>query len=476
MMGFRRRPQSIFKRQFFAFLFLVLIIFMVFSIIIPAIVYNFTMIDRRNSLENNANRMARFVSLATQEPLQNQIYVMLLDNLAKSLDAEALICDTAGTIVLSVGPSDTDLRGYVISERYTRPVLTAGRFSEVITLTGIYDHPTYTVGLPITSRDGSVIGIMFLSSSLTSMGTLFFRTGRIFILFMFLILLIALVLSYFLARSLINPLNNMLTSVNRFESGDFTARAPRSGDIEMIQLSDAFNSMAVSMQKLEDLRRDFVANISHELRSPMTVIAGFIEGILDGTIPREKQNEYLIIIKEEIGRLTRLINSMLDISRFGEDNTQPLSFSTFDICELVRSILIRFEGKINEKHLTVQTAFSSNSINVRANSDGMTQVINNLLDNAIKFSPEGGTVSLDIKKTHDQVWIGVKNTGADIPADSLPFIFDRFHKADKSRGENKHGLGLGLYIVKSIVAKHGKKISVTSQQGVTEFVFSIDAD
>ena len=243
--------------------------------------------------------------------------------------------------------------------------------------------------------------------------------------------------------------------------------------LEMQELATAFNNMA-SLQKSEYQRQEFVANVSHELKTPMTTIGGYVDGILDGTIPAQKQEKYLRIVSDEVKRLSRLVRSMLDISRLQDQQGIPdEKKSRFDLCECVGQVLITFEQKIIEKQLEVDVTFPEHPVLTRANEDYVTQVMYNLIDNAVKFCPQGQVLGIRIREGDSKAYISVSNQGQTIPPEELSLVFDRFHKIDKSRSQNRDGWGLGLYIVKTIVCAHGEDISVTSRDGKTEFTFTM---
>ncbi|HAA24673.1 MAG TPA: sensor histidine kinase, partial [Ruminiclostridium sp.] len=223
----------------------------------------------------------------------------------------------------------------------------------------------------------------------------------------------------------------------------------------------------------EKMRRDFIANISHELRTPMTSINGFIEGILDGTIPAEKQKDYLNIVKDEVKRLQRLVSDLLDIARM-EAGEMTMNISTFDICEVVRIGVIYLQKELEDKNLNFRANFEREAMFVSADKDAIQRVIINLLHNAVKFTPEGGNISVTVFEAKGKAEISVSDSGEGIPEEDLPYVFDRFHKADKSRSKDKTGVGLGLYIVKNIIKAHNEYITVQSKTGEgTTFTFHL---
>ena len=261
-----------------------------------------------------------------------------------------------------------------------------------------------------------------------------------------------------------------------FGHGNLEARVKVEDDYseEMEELALAFNNMASSLQKSEYQRQEFVANVSHELKTPMTTISGYIDGILDGTIPEQRREYYLQIVSDETKRLSRLVRSMLDISQLQKEEGIPDEKKLhFDLEECAGQVLITFEKKINDKHLNVDVDMPEHPVYTMANRDYITQVIYNLIDNAVKFCPEGGNLGLRIREGGSKAYVSISNDGDTIPPEELPLVFDRFHKLDKSRSQNRDGWGLGLYIVKTIVCSHGENISVSSKDGKTEFTFTM---
>jgi signal transduction histidine kinase len=241
------------------------------------------------------------------------------------------------------------------------------------------------------------------------------------------------------------------------------------------ELAAAFNAMADSLASAEERRREFISNVSHELKTPMTTIAGFSDGILDGTIPPEKEREALMVVSSETRRLSRLVRRMLDLSQLqAKENDTITAQEQFDISEIMCRVLVSLESKVNARHLDVDCQIPEEPVTVWGDPDGITQVCYNLLDNAIKFSTEGETLGISVSANKNgKAYISVRNKGEPIPPDELDLIFDRFHKSDQSRSVDKEGVGLGLYIVKTILNNHKENITVTSEEGVTEFTFTL---
>ena len=270
------------------------------------------------------------------------------------------------------------------------------------------------------------------------------------------------------------PLKEIADMARKFGHGEFGARVNgyENRRDEVGELAEAFNAMADSIAKSEARRSEFVANISHELKTPMTTIAGFSDGILDGTITPDHEKAALQTISSETRRLSRLVRRMLDLSRL-QSAENITAQEQFDVSEVLLRVLVSLETKINARHLDVDTQIPEGAVLVWGDPDSITQVCYNLLDNAIKFSAEGSTLGLSITTKGGKAYVSVRNTGQTIPPEELPLIFDRFHKSDKSRSVDREGVGLGLYIVKTILNSHKENITVSSENGVTEFVFTL---
>lgn len=257
-------------------------------------------------------------------------------------------------------------------------------------------------------------------------------------------------------------LKQMSEQAKKFAKGDFSGRIPVKGKDEVGQLTRAFNDMADALDKEESVRRDFIANISHELKTPMTTIAGFIDGILDGTIPESKQKHYLTIVSEEISRLSGLVASMLSLARIDSGKT-TIYKTKFSLISTIVNILLTFEDRLEEKKIEIVGLETADGLSVYGDQALLHQVLYNLIENATKFTPQGGEITFHAESKGDKLYFSVKNSGKGISQKDLPFIFDKFYKTDKSRSEDKKSMGLGLYLVKTIINLHGGEITVTSE-------------
>ena len=288
------------------------------------------------------------------------------------------------------------------------------------------------------------------------------------------VMIAAVFAAYVMTERLIRPLRVITETAKKYGKGDFSERVPIEGDDEVAELAGALNNMAESLDSLEKMRNSFLANISHDLRTPMTTISGFIDGITSGAIPEDKHEYYLGVISAEVHRLSRLVTQLLDVSRL-ESGERKFNFTNFDIAEMARIILISFEQKIESKRLDVGFETDSDEMYVYADEDAIYQVLYNLCHNAIKFSNEGGKFIIRISVNQDKkVQVSVFDEGQGISGEDTKMVFDRFFKTDKSRGLDKNGVGLGLYISKTIMDAHDEKIWVESKDEQNcEFFFTL---
>ena len=288
-----------------------------------------------------------------------------------------------------------------------------------------------------------------------------------------LILILTVLLSFRqISRKLVGPLQELSDVAESFAGGDFSRRVSEEGG-DVTPLLRTFNQMADRVEENEKNRQVFVSNVSHDLRTPLTTIGGFVQNMADGNIPVEKQGRYFGIIMDEVNRLSRLVQTLLETSRM-TSGQRKYKFEPMDLCELARVTLLSFENLLEEKKLEVDFDCDHDSMKVRADKDAIQQVIFNLVDNAIKFTPEKGELSLSVRLYGEKAVFGVRNSGEGIPEEELKNLFDRFYKSDRSRGLDKKGMGLGLFIAKSIISAHGEEIWVESRYGdYTQFFFSL---
>lgn len=339
-------------------------------------------------------------------------------------------------------------------------------------LGGILPGKRAVRGIPLKIGELTV-GAVFVCSTDETINELISSAIKAIITICIWVLFATLVAVYFISERIISPLKEMSKAAKSFASGRLDVRVPVTGRDEISELAVAFNDMAASMSELETMRSSFLSNVSHDLRTPMTTISGFIDGIIDGTIPKDKHEYYLRMIGDEVRRLSRLVSALLDVSRI-QAGERKFNMDAFDICEMARVILISFEQQIEKKRLDVEFDVEDENAFVYADRDAIYQILYNICDNAVKFSTEGGKYRIKITEMDKRIFVSVYNEGIGIPSDELPHVFERFYKNDKSRSLDKLGVGLGMYIAKSIIDAHNEEIWVKSKYGeYCEFVFTV---
>ena len=481
MKKLRKQFQGLYWRQLFVTAGTVMLTLLLLGASFFSLSYNYAREQRSDEITAQARVMSQLsVSylengryLSIEELRSDPAFQQLASFAAMVSDVDFMICDVDGHVLLS---TDQNLDGMVLTmpEDMTRDIMDNGSTSRRSDLGGLYESKQFIVGVPVVNTETQgVVGEVFAVSAMTSLDIMWRGFVGLFFMTAFVSLMIAFMASSITAMRQVKPIREMAQATRLYAEGDFDVRMRDYGrNDEVGELAASFNNMAESLQQTERQRREFIANISHELKTPMTTIAGYTDGILDGTIPPENERKYLQIISDESRRLSRMVRRMLDVSQL--QVMDPLrNGNHFDICESMRRVLISMEQKINDRHLDVEADIPEEPILVLGDNDMITQVIYNLLENAAKFAREGTALYLGVTPVDGKARVTVRNLGETIAPEELPLLFERFHKSDKSRSEDKDGVGLGLYIVKTILEQHKEKINVTSENGVTTFTFSL---
>jgi signal transduction histidine kinase len=359
-----------------------------------------------------------------------------------------------------------------VSEDLLNEINSNGEYFGMGTLSGLFSEDYYIAGVRCLDEEGNTIAVVIAATMAAETRALMQDVMRTYVLIVFLTLILTLIISWFLSDILTRPLKGIVGAAKQFARGKFDVRVPEDNYCDEIdELAVSFNNMVSILQQQEALSRDFVANVSHELKTPMTSISGFADGILDGTIPPEKHRHYLEIISQESHRLSRMVVRMLDTARIesGEIVITPMPF---DLSDTAIQVLLSFEKQLENKKLDVNVDLED-YLMVNGDHDYIYRVVYNLVDNAVKFVEENGRLTIKTEISGKTARFTIRNTGSEIPQEDLPHVFDRFYKVDRSRSMDRTGAGLGLYLVKSIVILHGGNISVGSNNGETEFSFTI---
>lgn len=484
----RRSPGSMFKRLFTLMTATMLLCIFVAGFSLMFFFVSFWKNDRLTSLADDALSLAQSVEAFYRDKSvsggldETAVVSGFMAAVRDSGDAVVFITDENGKITMcgDHGGSSEDCPVHFDSV-FPREILDkcteTGKeysFDEPIKGFGSSENDTFLCAVaPYRTQDGICYAVCMQSliSAYLPYTTEFVRmiilTGLIAVLLSF---FSSLAVSYKMAK----PLKKITDITHEYGEGNFTERISELDTYsELTELAEAFNSMADNLAVTEQSRSNFVANVSHELKTPMTIISGFIDGMLDGTIPEEDREKYLKIVSDEVKRLSRLVVAMLNMSKIEAGKLIP-SLAEVNLADLICRTVIGFEKVVNDKDIRVIGLDSLE--NVTANADGtlLTQVIYNLFDNAVKFTPHGGTISLSLTSDKKNAVIKIRNSGKGISAEEQALVFDRFYKVDKSRGLDSKSFGMGLYIVKSIIELHHGTISINSEEnGYTEFVIKL---
>lgn len=467
--------RSLFTRLMVTYFVIILITLIVLGLLLSAFFQNYILQQRRGELIQEANLLNPFIESFLNGYMDKRSLESIFKVVDRYKDTTIWVADQSGIIGISYSSSIQD------KEKWEDLKLTDEEFMRVlkgniVTRTGRFGNrfpgPVLTVGSPLKVNN-RIRGAIFIHSSVEEIKNTLKDIYANIWWAAFTSAILSIIFLYWLSRRISQPLIQMNEISREIAMGDFRKRVKVVNQDEMGQLASNFNAMADSLAKLEEMRKNFVANVSHELRSPLTSIRGYIEGVLDRTIQVNEQEKYLKVALQETKRLNKLINELLDLSQI-ESGQFPLNISSFDINETIRRVLIAQEDRINHKNMDVKVDFQEEQCFVEADQDRIQQVLVNLLDNAIKYNREEGQLCIKSWSHNDKVYVRIQDQGLGISKEDIPHIWERFYQVDKSRTPNRGGTGLGLSIVKKIIEEHEQNIWINSKNGEgTAFIFSL---
>ncbi len=484
--------RSVFTKYMVAFALIIFVSFILLALIISTIINHYANQTIREDVQDTSFAAANILSFnykrnesedfATYILTQREAVERVIGGLKNEMTGNRhlmLVTDADGTLLVGTQIFDADLADDMLGvpSDIVAQLHAGGVYAERGNLGGYLSEAYIIHACPVLDSEGRIVGAVFSCSSSAREAELVRVMNRTVVMASLWVMLAAVIAVYFLSERITSPLRSMTEAAKSFAHGKMDARVDVHGNDEISELGLAFNNMADSLEETEKMRNAFLANVSHDLRTPMTTIAGFVDGMLNGAIPPEKQPEYLEIVSSEVHRLSRLVTQILDISKL-ESGDRKFTNGRFDICDMARVILLSFEQKIEAKQLDVQFECDEDEMFAYGDKDAIHQVLYNLCDNAQKFSREGGVYRIAINSvSRETLEVHVYNEGQGIPTEDLPYVFDRFYKSDKSRGLDKVGVGLGLYIVKTILEAQHQKIEVKSVYGeYCEFCFTLTKD
>ena len=371
------------------------------------------------------------------------------------VDSDVNFSEKPAMVIDSFDPTDMGSHYYTIGDFY-----------------GMFEEETLSVAAPIT-YNFRIRGYVLIHTSMALLNQERDRLLNVTYLTLLFIFILSLLILAVFTFSVYHPLMKITEAARQYALGNFKFEVPVYEEDEIGQLAATLNFMAHELADTDEYQKKFVANISHDFRSPLTSIKGYLEAILDKTIPPEMQEKYLNIVLMETERLNKLTSGLLTLNSF-DTKKNRLDITEFDINKVIKNTVSSFEGRCRERHISIELLFDSREQFVLADVSKIQQVLYNLLDNAIKFSPNESEITIETTLRHEKVFISVKDEGTGIPRDSITKSWERFYKTDLSRGKDKRGTGLGLAIVKEIITSHGEHINAISTEGVgTEFIFTL---
>ncbi len=479
--------KSVFAKYITAFILILVISFCMMLSIIVSLVNNYSINIRSEIVKSAARSAESYLALRFEQSEFHNFRDFVSDNRNDVFDLvnsvaincdglSVMLADSNGNFILYAHPDESDYFHTTVSlPQNMIDNLSANKDAQLLgTLSGLFDSVYISYATPVLDENGIYCGSVIASTSGNSVVMLLDRMIKTIVVSSIWVMIATLIAVYFITEMVTGPLREMSKAAKSFAIGNFDVRVPVRGNDEVAELATAFNNMATSLANFENTRNTFMANVAHDLRTPMTTISGFIDNILIGAIPKDKEKHYLGVIKEEVKRLSRLVSSLLDITRL-QAGDRKLTMIDFDICELARLILISFEQKIDLKNLDVSFECENDRMLVHADRDAIYQILYNICDNGVKFAAENGKFRISIR-THEKkkILVSIYNSGIGIAPDDIPNVFERFYKADKSRGIDKNGVGLGMFIAKTIIDAHGERIWVESKQNeYCEFFFTL---
>ena len=472
----RSRLRGVYMKNYISIVLLVSLSLIILGAAFAGMSYSFIARERTEDMLASARSvggMLRAYARDSDTGLEG-INIRALLSWSSGLTGFHLIVTDAQGVVVNCSDQNPDCghMGRTVPSGAVMSVNRSGSYTGHSDLGGVLASKRFVAAVALPA--GPIQGCVFVSDYAGKTRGTWGSLAQIFIVAAIVVVILSFFIAYIVTRKLTRPIKEMSDAARSYTKGDFTPRVQDvGGDDEVSELAESFNAMADSLERSERSHRELIANVSHELKTPMTTIAGFADGLIDGTIPKEREEEYLKVISSETKRLSRLVRGMLDMSQLQSVTPMELMSRSFDLLEVVCQSLLSLEQKITSRDLDVETVLPEEPVFVTGDGDAIAQVVHNLLDNAAKFANPGTNITLKLWRSEGRAYVSVANRGETISKDELPLIFERFHKTDRSRSQDRDGVGLGLYIVKTILDSHDSHIYVSSRDGLTTFVFDL---
>ena len=469
---------TIFKKQFFFTVFLVAVSFLIMSFVLSRVFESYFTTQQIQMMEIQASRIAALFGETYSGSILTGVTTLReinkeLQTLHDYLSASLILINTDYIVTTATSDIYLDVYGVSIRLEDLEPLMSGEPVSLNGRLGNIFSVPVLTVGYPV-KFGGTVMGAVLLNASIPELDKTISEVFRITFVCILITLAISFLFVYFSSLNITKPIMQMNEVAKIIANGNFEKRIEVQSKDEVGQLATSFNHMAASLESQERLRQEFISNLSHDLRSPLTSMRGFLQAIIDGTIPQERHEYYIKVVLEESERLSKLANDVLDSSKLQEESINLIK-EKIDINETIIRSALRFEARVAEKNLDMSINLVEDKVYVCVDTEKIQRVLHNLIDNAIKFTNDGGKICIENTLSAGKIYISITDTGKGIAPEEQKRVFDRFYKVDASRGEDKKGSGLGLSIVKDFVKAHGETITLSSELNVgSTFTFCLE--
>ena len=447
------------------------------GVVIGALMSGFVMREQKQDVANEIAVVSELYFNTTAASVGENAAILELNTIARHYDALIQIISLDGTMAQYASGSKWDS---IMSTRYTEEEITrmlnavSGLDSSSVRFIQQKGSFQMLIGSKALLEEGVATHVIRFFVDVTEARGAVGMAYMEVILVSLIAVLISVIAVYYTTTRLTRPFMEINEIVQKYSKGDYNVRIPISSIEEATQLAISFNTMADQLKDLEATRRSFVANVSHELRSPLTSMKGFLEAMQDGTIGPDEYEKYIGIVLSETKRMAVMVNDLLDLARI-ESGKTALKLEIFDINELIRRTLITFEARIYEHHMEVDVKFAQEQYYVEADSAQISQVLRNIIDNAIKYSPDDSKLRIATYAMKREIYVSIQDSGQGIPEQDIPHVFDRFYKVEKAHTPSKQsGTGLGLSIVKRIIDQHNQTITLKSAKGKgSTFTFTL---
>ncbi|MCR5476081.1 MAG: two-component sensor histidine kinase [Lachnospiraceae bacterium] len=445
--------------------------FLIVTFFVPRVTRDYLIREKAEDLYAEASLISSTYAgglYSSETSLEN--VELQLSVLAVYMNSEIRVINPSGRIVIDTAnqpPVDQ-----VVTIEGFDPAFTTGTYYSIGNFFGSFDREVLTVLAPITT-DYSIHGYVVIHADMAHIEQTSNMMLSICYITLVILFLLSLIILIFFTQLVYIPLRRITKAAEQYADGNYHYEFQVDSEDEMGYLAACLQFMSGTIATQEDDQKKFIANVSHDFRSPLTSIRGYLEAMLDGTIPPEMHEKYLGVVLNETDRLTKLTNGLLTLNNLNTKGMR-LELSYFDINQVIRDVAASFEGTCRKKNIAIELRLTGEDLFVTADKSRIQQVLYNLTDNAIKFSNPDSVIKIETNIQKNKLFVSVKDSGIGIPKEDIGQIWTRFYKSDLSRGKDKKGTGLGLSIVKEIIAAHGENINVISTPGEgSEFIFSL---